>query len=389
MSVLTVVAAVLVAAGCAVPIAGSAAPDPGAPAVTGAAELAPGVVPPPPAGAGRVLEAHRLAGATIMARTVFPERDRLCSDYGPFVTAVDLEVSYAGRDAFATILDRYGFVTAWGSCALDASGLVTLTASIELSDPASAARAIAEVEGTGERFVRQGSVLGGAPVLVRTDGDRETVAVWAAVGRMVAFALHEAPIGQAVPQATRLVTEQVALLGTFVPTPQIEVASLPADPHGLAALAVDLPGKPRSSFSGPYDLAAILHLSPDPVGDRDLLSANGLVGAYLKSAEDASRWYEVEVSAFPGPAQAAAVYGANVARLPTILAGTPLAVPAVPEASCVGGDIGVPGRTVLLQRCYLLGGRYVARLDVAGLTTPDDITAISAMLAGQRDLISG
>jgi hypothetical protein len=384
-----VLLAAVALSGCTTTVVGTPSADPAA--LSGPedpAALGPDVIAPPVDSAGRELEAHRLAEATTIAQEVFPDRAGPDCGSGPLLAAVDVERFYLGNagGVIAPILDRYGFVTAWASCAISPDALPTVTLSVELSDPVSAARAIGEIETaiTGV-FQPEGSLVGGAPILEAFPGDRRVLTAWTAVGRTLAVAVHAVPRGAGVDEFDRLVTGQVSLLSTFVPTPQAEVVKLAPDPHGLAALLADPPGK-RQTITGPYELAAVLHFSLAPADDRAALPANGFAGSYVKASTDGVLGYIATVETYAGPDQAAAVNGLYRTQYAQ-LGYTPLTVPSVPEAGCIAGDHNPLGSSFLVQYCFIVRGPYLISIGIGGLSALDDTTGMAALLPAQIEAL--
>jgi hypothetical protein len=383
----------LVATACTTTVQGTPtaaeAPGPRIPAApTTTTAPAPQIVPPPTDPAGRILEAHRLAGATALISATFPDRTESCYPNGVWADAATLEQEYFPVGTAADILDKYGFVAAWGQCGQNATQN-TLTLSIELSDPASATAAATELAVAAKQPGDRGSTIqNGIPVVLRPSGEEDWVQIWAPVGRTIAYVFHIAPAGQSLDEATRMVNDQIALLGTFTPTPQADVPNLPPDPAGLAGFALDPPGTP-DPISGPFDLDSYLRIAIDPVRERDLLVANGFTGMYVKQSGDGTLLYSVALYAFPSSAQTNAVYNGFADLETNYFGGTPFVLPSIPQAPCFVTDTGTPDQPFFYQRCYVGFGSYLAGVDVGGMATAEDSSVMNGLLPLQRDLIDG
>jgi hypothetical protein len=373
---------------CTAATAGTGAEAPSSPPIAAPAGATTDVVAPPVDTTGLRLEAHRLAAATALVETSFPDRAERCDERGPYLAAADLEPYVFPPGTATDALDRYGFVVGWAQCAQDATGAATITLSIELSDPVSAASAIREmVAGAAQSAGRRpAAAAGGATVLTRTDGTTDTVQVWTAVGRTVAYTAHEAPAGQGVDGALRLNADQVRLLTAFTPTPQDQVPGLPLDPDGLAALVLEPPGT-RGGAGGPFDPEAYLRVVPDPVHQRELLTGTGLTAVYVKDSEDAPLNYSVTVFAFPGASQTNAAYEGFAKLELQAFGGVAFRLPSIPDAPCASVEYASPKSPRYVQRCYVGYGGHLASIDVSGLTAPDDVATMDRLLPAERDLI--
>ncbi|WP_158548502.1 hypothetical protein [Blastococcus sp. TF02A-26] len=343
------------------------------------------VTPPPPRGVGLLLEAHRIASVTALVETSFPDRTETCFPAGPTTSPGGLEGTYFTAGTASEIVERWGFVTAWGQCNQTADGTYgTITLVMELSDPESAARAAEElvaaqaVDGYEEVPI---DADGGA--LLLTQGSDATVQAFVPVGRMVAYVFHEGPAAAAGDDLTRLLTDQVGLLEGFTPTPQADVPALPTDPDGLQDLTLDPPGE-FNDFSGPYDFEGYLRIAIDPARERELLGGNGFAGFYAKQSDDGSTLFAVAVYRFGSIDQTNAVYDGFAELESTAFGGTPFVLPAIPEAPCFVFDAGSAG---FYQRCYVGFRTQLASVDVGGLTAPDDYARMNELLPAQRDLI--
>ncbi len=368
--------------------ASSAAPPPttSAPPTSEPAEPSIEVTPPPTRGVGLLLEAHRIASVTALVQTSFPDRTESCFPSGPSTSAAALESVYFTPGSAADVLERYGFVTAWGQCNRTADGAFgTLTLAMEMSDPEAAVLA-------AEELVEAQAIDGFQPVdvdvdggaLLLQDGDRATVQAFVPVGRMVAYVWHESLAAAAGDDVTRVLGDQVTLLQGFTPTPQADVPSLPTDPDGLQGMTLDPPGE-FNDFSGPYDFEGYLRVAIDPVRERELLGSNGFTGFYAKQSDEGDRLYAVAVYRFGSTEQTNAVYDGFAQLEATAFGGTPFVLPAIPEAPCFVFD---SGGGVFYQRCYVGFRTFLASVDVGGLTAPDDYARMNELLPAQRDLIA-
>ncbi|MGY1807194.1 hypothetical protein ACI8AF_07450 [Blastococcus sp. SYSU D00669] len=342
------------------------------------------ITPPPPVGVGTVLESHRIASVTSLVPISFPSRTESCFPAGPQVTAADLDAAYFGTGTVAGVLDRYGFVAAWGQCGSEPDGgPATLTMAMEVSDPEAAVLAADELvadqvaAGYEEAPIE---VDGGAVVL--QEGDEATVQAFVPVGRMIAYLFHETTADAAAADVEKVLTDQVQLLAGFTPTPQADVPALPADPQGLSAYTLDPPGDFRNE-SGPYDLEGYLRLAIDPVLERDLLTGHGFTGFYTKQSDQDDLSYAVALYTFPTLEQAYSVHAAFAQLEVATFGGTPFQLPQVPTAPCFhSGEDGF-----YFQRCYVAFNTFLASVDVAGLTRPDDLGPMSQLLPAQVALI--
>ncbi|WP_369257730.1 DUF7373 family lipoprotein [Geodermatophilus amargosae] len=373
--------------GTATPLASAAPTTSGSPAPTTPSEPPIDVTPAPGPTVGTLVEAHRIASVTSLVPVTFPSRTETCFPSGPWSDAGALDAAYFGSGTAGPVLDRWGFVTAWGQCNSDpADGRGTLTMVAELSDPESAARAareLAEDQATGGYEPAQVPGLDGE-VLLQESGEEDVVQAFVPVGRMLAYAYHTAGSGQGLEDVGRLMADQVPLLQSFRPTPQDQVPTLPTDPNGLQRLTLDPPGDLTDS-SGPYDLEGYLRLAIDPAVERDLLTANGFTGFYSKQSEEADLSYAVALYAFPSSLQTNAVYSAFARLEDAEFGGTPFQLPSVPDAPCFWFESGES----YYQRCYVGYGSHLASVDVLGLDAPDDVAAMDRLLPAQRDLIDG
>ncbi|MGY1732021.1 hypothetical protein ACI798_10915 [Geodermatophilus sp. SYSU D01045] len=344
------------------------------------------VTPAPEPTVGALLEAHRIASVTSLVQATFPGRTDTCFPSGPWSDSGALDAAYFGTGTAGPILDRWGFVTAWGQCNSDpADGAGTLTMVAELSDPESARRAAAELAADQASGYRQAEIPGvDGEVLLQEGGGEDVVQAFVPVGRMLAYAYHSTGPGQGLDDVGRLMTDQVGLLRGFTPTPQDQVPSLPTDPAGLQSLTLDPPGE-FTEFSGPYDLEGYLRLAIDPARERDLLTANGFTGFYSKQSDEADLSYAVALYAFPTSMQTNAVYTAFAELEDAEFGGTRFQLPSIPDAPCFWFESGES----YYQRCYVGYGSHLASVDVLGLDAADDVAAMDRLLPAQRDLITG
>ncbi len=345
-----------------------------------------GVTPPPEPGVGTLLESHRIASVTSLVQVPLPERTETCFPSGPWSDSAALDAAYFGTGTAGPVLDRWGFVTAWGQCNSDpATGAGTLTMVAELSDPESARRAAAELAADQASGYEPAEVPGvDGEVLLQSGGGEDVVQAFVPVGRMLAYAYHATGPGQGLDEVGRLLTDQVGLLQGFAPTPQEQVPALPTDPDGLQQITLDPPGD-FTEFSGPYDLEGYLRLAIDPVRERDLLTANGFRGFYSKQSQEGDLGYAVALYAFPSSAETNAVYTAFAELESTAFGGTRFTLPSIPEAPCFWFE----SEDSWYQRCYVGYGSHLASVDVSGLGSPDDVAAMDRLLPAQRDLIDG
>lgn len=384
--------ALVVLTACSATVQGRAAaalPRDGEPPLTGAP------APPDPEDIiqapedGRSLEANRLAGATPIIASVFPDRTEYCFPEGAFFNTESIESLYFVEGTAKPILDKYGFAAGWGECEQDADSRGTLALSVELSDPASARAAATELAKAGQDFdERTSTVLDGYPVQTSNDEENDTVEIWAPVGRTLAYVYHTAPRGQALDGATRLITEHTRLLAAFTPTPQAELPDLPLDPANLIPRIVKLPGEIQKG-TGPYELESYLRLAIDAKAERDLLANNGFESMFYVTAGDEEFNYSVSLYKFPGSAQTNVVYDGFARLEETAFGGKPFRLSSIPDAPCFVFDGGLPGTPSYYQRCYVGFGGYLASVDVGGLDSADDTAKMDELLPQQRDLIQG
>ncbi|WP_214406073.1 DUF7373 family lipoprotein [Pseudonocardia lacus] len=382
-------------AACAAPVPGRAMPVDVVAVPVAPGEPAPGVVPPPADFTGRLLESLRLAPVTPVVREVLPGSESgSCSPIGDLAEPGIVERS--GNFPVGTvtpILQKYGYVAGWRSCATRGPFVATVVLSLEMADPAAARATATELAAASlQSGEQQTTVLNGARAQLSDVDDEQYVQVWMPVGRVVSLVAHQAASAVALHEATRLAEIHARLLATFRPTPRTEVAALPADPLGLGSLTAPVPGD-SAIGGGPYDLATTLHTVADPVADRALLTANGYTGSYRRSSVlrvvDRDVSYRVVLDAFAGPAQAEAVKARLVALEAAERGRGQFAVPVIPDATCYASDLTLEGASRYTQRCFVSRAGFVATVEVDGLTAPDDVVAITGVLAAQVDLIDG
>lgn len=365
------------------------APTP-APPPTAEPDGAGPAVAPPPLGPGTQVEAIRMAAATSLVTTASPDRTEYCVPSGPFLDAATLErVAFAPGTA-VDALREHGFVAAWAECGRDTADRATLAITMELSDPQSASDAAVALADAARAPGDEALVLPSsrAITLVVTADGAETAQAWASSGRIVGYAFHTAVPGAALDQVDALMTDQLALMAAFTPTPQDRVPALPEDPDGLRDLAVAVPGQP-DALTGPYGLDSYTRIAIDPARERPLLADNGFAGFYTRQTTDGPLSYAVALYRFPTSAQTNTVY-TEFARLESeTYGGTPIRTPSIPDAPCFGFDAGSVEQPFLLQRCYVGFGSFLASIDVAGVPALDDTAVIDPLLVAQRDLIDG
>jgi hypothetical protein len=376
----TALLAWLLLGGCVSTVQGTASPgEPRTTAASGAER----------AGEGRALEAHRIAAVTALVPAVFPDRTGPCPVFaGPFVTALALAESYFAYGTAADILDRRGFVAAWSECHSRVDdGSATVVAVIELSDPVSAALAAEEmVEGQARDGFEPVAVPGAdLPALVRPDSDSESAQGFVPIDRLLVFAYHDTDAGHGVSEIAQLMSDQRALLEPFRPTPEDDVPELPADPYDLADRLVDPHGEP-TPVTGPYDLEGAVRLVLDPLGERAMLTAGGLIGLHVTQARDelsarADRLNSVFLYAFAEPAGARSFHDAKVSS--GAAQWTAVTLPDVPDATCFS----FPAPVGFRQRCFLGSDRHVALLDTEGLDDPADVSTMTELARGQAALL--
>jgi hypothetical protein len=388
------VAASVLLAGCTSTVSGTAtalatAPPTTEPAGEPTAPTTPSgppadVTPPPEPGVGTLLESHRIASVTSLVQTTFPARTDTCFPSGPWSDSGALDAAYFGSGSAGPILDRWGFVTAWGQCNSDpGDGRGTLTMVAELSDPESARQAAAELATDQAGGYEPAEVPGlEGEVLLQEGGGEDVVQAFVPVGRMLAYAYHTTGSGQGLDEVGRLMADQVGLLEGFAPTPQDQVPSLPTDPDGLQQVTLDPPGE-FTEFSGPYDLEGYLRLAIDPARERDLLSGNGFRGFYSKQSAEGDLSYAVALYAFPSSTETNAVYTAFSELEEAEFGGTRFTLPSIPDAPCFWFESGES----YYQRCYVGYGSYLASVDVLGLGASGDVAAMDRLLPAQRDLV--
>lgn len=290
---LTALMGVIVLSGCTSVVAGQASPaspDEEEPVPTTADPM-----PAPEIGPGTVVEAHRIAGATVQPQFVFSELDNSCLPTFPVVSPENLEFTIFAEGTATATYTRYGMVAGWVSCRNQIDGPRSAIAFVaEMSDPDSAAVAAEQLAtdfeslNGSERIQIPG--FESLPAVSSTDvvdgEDKVTLEVLQPVGRMLAYFYYtDSELERAQDDLAELLEEQRQLLGDFEPTPQDEIAVLDPDPYDLARRTATPPGD-QDLFTGSFDLPGYLHLAIDPQLEADLLPANGFIGLYNRSSYD-------------------------------------------------------------------------------------------------------
>lgn len=346
--------------------------------------------PAPPIGPGTLVEAHRLAGATLLVGQVLPELNDNCAPTGPYVDPAELE-SDTGLfvpGTAASILQQYGFVAAWSYCRTDGADKATTMMVAELSDPTSAAAAVDALLASLAVGRFQPTELPEAPearALIRDEAGDIDLHVLRAVGRMLVYAYHsEVDAEPARRNASAAIDAQAELLADFRPTPQADVPRLDPDPFDLAARVLDPPA-PLTNLSGSYGLASYLRVSISPDTEERLLLDTNFVGTYLKqSVLQDGLSYQMVVYQFASLPDADAAYqGFKAIEEGEFDNRTTFFVPELPTTPCYYFPAAA-GSDLLYQRCYVRVRGYLASVDVTGITDPADTAAIRALLREQR-----
>ncbi|MDQ4038593.1 MAG: hypothetical protein M3313_09660 [Actinomycetota bacterium] len=388
--------ALLMLSGCTSVVAGQASPAAVEESVTVPPTADP--IPAPEVGPGTIVEAHRIAGATVQPQFVFPDLDDSCLPTQPVIQAEDLEFTIFAEGTASATYARYGFVAGFSSCRHATDGPRSAIAFVaEMSDDSSAFVAAEElatnfVEVSGaERFEFPG--FESLPAVMSTDvvdgEDKVTVEVLQPVGRMLAYHYYTATSPErAQEDLAELLEEQRQLLGDFEPTPQDEIADLDPDPYDLARRTAVHPGD-SDLFTGSFDLAGYLHLAIDPQLEAELLPANRFAGMYNRSGFDETTGasYQFQTYELGSLAEADAVF-AEFTRIEQeefsdrVVFNVPedVTIPCfyIP-ATEAGGKI--------YQRCYSREGRFLGLTDVFLVTDPADITAIRGYVQEQIRLM--
>lgn len=389
-------AIVLILSGCTTTIFGTAQP---APQPTG--EPAPVTADPTPApevSDGTLVEAQRIAAATVLPEFVYPELTNSCFPTVPLIYPERMEGTIFVEGTATSIYTTYGFVAGWVTCRNTGEGPRSAIVFVaEMSDPDSAAVAAQEL---ADRFVE---VNGAEPTEIRgfenlpavqtasVEGGEDKIVyeVLQPVGRMLAYFYYaDTDIDAAQDDVGELLEEQRQLLGDFEPTPQEEIADLDPDVFDLARRTADPPVDP-DLYTGSYNLQAYLHLAIDPQIEAELLPENRFQGMYVKSADDdASGFsYQFQVYEFGSLPEADAVF-AEFTRIEQeeFSDRVQFQVPEDPTIPCFYVPADNPGDPIF-QRCYTREGRFLGGTDVFGVTDPADITALRGYVQEQIRLM--
>jgi len=393
--VIAAMGAVLILSGCTTTVAGSAQP---APRPTGEAEITADPTPAPEIGDGTLVEAQRIAGATVLPEFVYPELTNSCFPTVPIIYPERMEGTIFIEGTASAIYTTYGFVAGWSTCRNtlegDRSALVFVAEMSDRDSAAVAARELAdsfvEVNGAEPTEIRGFENLPAVETVSVEDGeDRIVYEVLQPVGRMLAYFFYsDSDLDAAQDDVGELLEEQRQLLGDFEPTPQEEVADLDPDIYDLARRVVD-PPVDADLFTGSYDLQGYLHLAIDPQIESQLLPGNGFRGAYLKTAaDDATGFsYQFQVYELGSVAEADAVF-AEFARIEReeFSDRVMFQVPEDPTIPCFYTPAATAGDPIF-QRCYTREGRFLGGTDVFGVTDPADITAVRGFVQEQIRLM--
>jgi len=383
--------------GCTTLVDGRASPAPLD--ESGSAPTTADPMPAPEVGPGTIVEAHRIAGATVQPQFIFPELDNSCLPTLPIVRAEAVEFTIFVEGTAAATYTTYGFVAGWVSCRNQVDGPRSAIAFVaEMSDPDSAAVAAEELATSfeassgAERIEIPGfenlPAVSSARVV---DGeDQITVEVLQPVGRMLAYFYYtDLDLEQIQEDLGELLEEQRQLLGDFEPTPQDEIADLDPDPYDLARRTATPPGDP-DLFTGSFDLPGYLHLAIDPQLEADLLPANGFVGLYNRSGSDEATGasYQFQTYEFGSQAEADAVF-AEFTRIEQeeFTDRVMFTVPEDPTIPCFYIPATEAGG-LIYQRCYSRVGPYLGLTDVFAVTDPADITAVRGYVQEQIRLMA-
>lgn len=335
---------------------------------------------------GAALEAHRLASVTALIPETFPERAGSCPrTSGPFVEAGELEDAYFDYGT-AEILDAHGFVAAWSECTrITGAARATVSAVVELADASAAEQAAVELAAanTANGFVPVSVPGFDSPAVTQQDQASQYVLAFVPVGPVLAIVYHAALLDQGLAEISRLMTDQVALLQSFQPTAPADRPQLPADPQDLARLVLEPPGEP-TALTGPYDLEGSLRLAPQPVAERELLTANHLSGFYLRQGNLDDVYATVRLWSFPDQAAAETVQEGLV-QLDEGAEDRPFTATSVPDASCFA----VRSGTSDVLRCRIQAGEYLAAVSVSDPDRASATATMEELLSGQLDLIDG
>jgi len=387
---------VLILSGCTTTVSGTAAP---APVPTGEEpEVTADPTPAPEVTDGTLVEAQRIAGATVLPEFIYGELTNPCFPTVPLIYPDRMDGTIFVEGTATEIYTTYGFVAGWVTCrnTLDEQRTAIVFVA-EMSDRDSATVAAREL---ADKFVE---VNGAEPTEIRgfenvpvvqtvseqDGGDSITYEVFQAVGRMLAFfAYSDTDLDAAQDDVGELLEEQRQLLGDFEPTPQEEIADLDPDIYDLNRRTADPPIE-VDLYSGSYDLPGYLHLAIDPQIESRLLPENGFQGMYLKSANDEATGfsYQFQVYELGSLAEADAVF-AEFARIEReeFTDRVMFQVPEDPTIPCFYTLGAAPGDPIF-QRCYSREGRFLGGTDVFGVTDPADITLVRGYVQQQIQIM--
>lgn len=349
--------------------------------------------PAPPIGDGTVVEAHRIAGATLLVGQVLPDLVDNCAPSGPYVDPAETEGDNGlfVPGTAASVLRQYGFVAAWTYCRTDGAGRSTTLMVAELSDPDSAIAAADALMGTlaVARFEpTQLPDLPDAGALIREQDGGVDLQVVLPVDRLLAYAYHsDADAELATTNATSVMRAQGDLLEDFQPTPQDEVPALDPDPFDLERRVLDPPAA-LTNLSGSYDLPSYLRVAISPDTEAQLLADNNFVGSYVKqSALQDGRSYQMVVYEFATLPEADAAYlGFKAIEEGEFDNRTTFIVPELPTTPCYYFPL-AEGSDQFYQRCYVRVNGFLASVDIGGITDPGDTAAIRMLLREQKTKI--
>lgn len=394
--VVAVAGAMLILSGCTTTVPGSAQPAP-QPTVA-EPEIMANPTPAPEVSDGTLVEAQRIAGATVLPEFIYPELTNNCFPTVPLIYTDRMDGTIFVEGTATSIYTTYGFVAGWVTCRNTLDGereAVVFVA--EMSDRDSATVAAREL---ADKFVE---VNGAEPIEIRgfenvpavqtvsVEDGQDTIVyeVFQAAGRMLAyFSYRDADLEAAQDDVGELLEEQRELLGEFEPTPQEEIVDLDPDVYDLARRTAD-PPVALDLYSGSYDLQGYLHLAIDPQIEAQLLPDNGFQGAYLKSGVDEATGfsYQFQVYELGSLAEADTVF-AEFARieLEEFTDRVMFQVPEDPTIPCFFVPAATAGDPVF-QRCYTRVGRFLGGTDVFGVTDPADVTAVRGYVQQQIQLM--
>ncbi|MBA3798528.1 MAG: hypothetical protein H0X18_05380 [Geodermatophilaceae bacterium] len=386
----------LILSGCTTTVAGSAEP---APRPAGEAEITAEPTPAPEIGDGTLVEAQRIAGATVLPEFVYPELTNSCFPTVPMIYPERMEGTIFIEGTAAAIYTTYGFVAGWSTCRNtlegDRSAIVFVAEMSDRDSATVAARELAdsfvELNGAEPTEIRGFENLPAVQTVSVEDGeDRIVYEVLQPVGRMLAYFYYsDSDLDAAQDDVGELLEEQRQLLGDFEPTPQDEIAELDPDRYDLARRTATPPVEP-DLFTGSFDLAGYLHLAIDPQLEADLLPANGFVGLYNYSGSDGDTGasYQFQTYELGSLAEADAAF-AEFTRIEQeeFSDRVMFTVPEDPTIPCFYIPATEAGGLVY-QRCYSREGRLLGLTDVFAVTDPADITAVRGFVQEQIRLMA-